>query len=234
MLELQGVSAGYGDLKVLYDVSLHVEAGEVVSLVGANGAGKTTLLRIIAGLVPVTGGKVIYNGQDLLAEKSYKRASLGIAHIPQGRGVLGTLTVMDNLILGGYHKAARENVQKNIEMAFEMFPILKERQKQLAGSLSGGQQQMLSIARSLVMEPKMLMLDEPSLGLAPILVEEVFDTIQAVASKGMSVLVVEQNLVQALGVANRGYVLETGRIAMEGPAAELLANENIREVYLGL
>lgn len=234
MLNIDNVCAGYGDLKVLYDVSLHVNMGEVVSLVGANGAGKTTLLRIIAGFVPATSGSVTYDGKNLLSEKSYRRAELGIAQIPQGRGILGTLTVKENLLVGGYHRSARERVQENMERSFEMFPILKERQNQIAGSLSGGQQQMLAIARALVMEPKLLMLDEPSLGLAPIVVEEMFETIKKVAEQGMSILIVEQNLVQALSIASRGYVLETGRINMEGAAAELLSDKNIRQAYLGL
>jgi len=234
MLKIEHVSAAYGDLKVLYDVSLHVNDGEVVSLVGANGAGKTTMLRIISGFVPVTEGNVSYDGVDLLKEKSYKRAELGIAQIPQGRGILGTLTVKDNLLAGGYRKAARPNIQKNMENAFEMFPILQERINQIAGSLSGGQQQMLAIARAMMMEPSLLMLDEPSLGLAPIVVEEMFETISRVAEQGMSILIVEQNLTKALSVANRGYVLETGRVAREGPAKELLDSDDIRQAYLGL
>mgnify|MGYP002520936941 CR=1 FL=1 len=234
MLNIEHVYAGYGDLKVLFDVSLHVDSGEVVSLVGANGAGKTTLLRNIAGLAPVTGGKIEFDGEDLLSHQSYERAELGIAQIPQGRGILGTLTVKENLLIGGYHKSARPHLNENIEKAHEMFPILKERQNQIAGSLSGGQQQMLAIARALIMEPKLLMLDEPSLGLAPIVVEEMFETIKRIAGEGRSILIVEQNLTQALSIATRGYVLETGRIVMEGPADKLLADENIRQTYLGL
>lgn len=234
MLKLENVSAAYGDLKVLYDISLTVNDGEVVSLVGTNGAGKTTLLRIISGFVPVTAGSVSFDGVDLLKEKSYARAELGIAQIPQGRGILSTLTVRDNLMAGGYRKGARQNIKQNMENAFEMFPILKDRQNQVAGSLSGGQQQMLAIARALMMEPKLLMLDEPSLGLAPIVVEDMFDTIQRVSEQGMSILIVEQNLTKALGVADRGYVLETGRMAKEGPAKELLESEDIRQAYLGL
>lgn len=234
MLNIENVNASYGDLKVLYDVSLHVDKGSVVSLVGANGAGKTTLLRNIAGLVPVNSGKITFNGEDLLKHKSYERAELGIAQIPQGRGILATLTVKENLMIGGYHKSARPHVKENIEKSYEMFPILKERQNQVAGSLSGGQQQMLAIARALVMEPKLLMLDEPSLGLAPIIVEEMFGIIKNIANAGQSILIVEQNLTQALSIANYGYVLETGRIVMEGNAKELLENESIRQTYLGV
>jgi branched-chain amino acid transport system ATP-binding protein len=214
MLDIAGISAGYGDLRVLFDVSLHVAKGEVVSLVGSNGAGKTTLLRIISGFVPVTGGTVVFKGGDLLTRKTHERAGLGIAHIPQGRGILGTLSVEENLIMGAFEKSKRANVARNMAEGYRLFPILEERKRQKAGSLSGGQQQMLAIARALMMEPDLLMLDEPSLGLAPIVVEEMFKIIAKVAALGMSVLIVEQNLMQALGIATRGYVLETGRILL--------------------
>jgi len=234
MIKIDKICAGYGDLKVLFDLSLHIEKGEVVSLVGSNGAGKTTLLRIISGLEPVTSGSIDFMGTDLLKEKPEKRADLGIAHIPQGRGILGTLTIEENLILGAYAKKARANLDKNMKQAYELFPILKERKNQLAGMLSGGQQQMLAIARALMMEPQLLMLDEPSLGLAPIVVEDMFRIIADVAKSGMSILIVEQNLIQALSVADRGYVLETGKIVLEGTAKELLENEDIRAAYLGV
>ena len=234
MIKIDKICAGYGDLKVLFDLSLHIEKGEVVSLVGSNGAGKTTLLRIISGLEPVTSGSIDFMVTDLLKEKPEKRADLGIAHIPQGRGILGTLTIEENLILGAYAKKARANLDKNMKQAYELFPILKERKNQLAGMLSGGQQQMLAIARALMMEPQLLMLDEPSLGLAPIVVEDMFRIIADVAKSGMSILIVEQNLIQALSVADRGYVLETGKIVLEGTAKELLENEDIRAAYLGV
>ena len=234
MIKIDKICAGYGDLKVLFDLSLHIEKGEVVSLVGSNGAGKTTLLRIISGLEPVTSGSIDFMGTDLLKEKPEKRADLGIAHIPQGRGILGTLTIEENLILGAYAKKARANLDKNMKQAYELFPILKERKNQLAGMLSGGQQQMLAIARALMMEPQLLMLDEPSLGLAPIVVEDMFRIIADVAKSGMSILIVEQNLIQALSVADRGYVLETGKIVLEGTAKKLLENEDIRAAYLGV
>ncbi|MFT4106325.1 MAG: ABC transporter ATP-binding protein [Lacrimispora sp.] len=234
MIKIDKICAGYGDLKVLFDLSMHIDKGEVVSLVGSNGAGKTTLLRIISGLEPVTSGSLTYMDIDLLKEKPEKRADLGIAHIPQGRGILGTLTIEENLILGAYSKKVRANLDKNMKHAYELFPILEERKYQLAGSLSGGQQQMLAIGRALMMEPKLLMLDEPSLGLAPIVVEDMFRIIADVAKSGMSILIVEQNLVQALSVADRGYVLETGNIVLEGSAKELLENEDIRAAYLGV
>jgi branched-chain amino acid transport system ATP-binding protein len=234
MLNIEGISASYGDLQVLFDVSLHVDQGEVVCLVGSNGAGKTTLLQIISGLMPVKAGKIIYQGIDLLSKGSHQRAELGIAHIPQGRGILGTLTVKENLIMGSYTKNVRKNYEENQQKVFGLFPILKERQNQMAGTLSGGEQQMLAIGRSLMMEPKLLMLDEPSLGLAPIIVEEVFEIIKEVAKQGVQILIVEQNLMQALSIASRGYVLEVGKVALEGKASELLNSKKVREAYLGV
>lgn len=234
MLAVDKVNAGYGDLHVLYDVSLNLDAGEVISLVGSNGAGKTTLLRILAGLEKVQSGTVRYLGEDLLKHKPYERAAMGISQIPQGRGILGTLSVIDNLRMGAYVKSARAKCEEHIEQAFQMYPILRERQNQLAGSLSGGQQQMLAIARSLMSDPKLLMLDEPSLGLAPIVVEEMFDIIASVAERGVSILIVEQNLMQALSIADRGYVMENGRIVLSGTAKELMDNDAVRAAYLGV
>ena len=234
LLEIKDLCAGYGDLQVLFDISMKVNEGEVVSLVGSNGAGKTTLLRILSGLEPVKSGSVLYQGRDLTKLKPYEKADHGIAHIPQGRGILGSLSVRENLVMGAYPKAARVSMEENIQKSFEMFPILKERQNQMAGSLSGGEQQMLAIARALMISPKLLMLDEPSLGLAPIVVKDMFEIISKVAKQGVSILIVEQNLNQALSVADRGYVLETGQIVMEGTASELLANEEIQAAYLGI
>lgn len=234
MLKVEHLSAGYGDLKVLYDVSLEVANGEIVSLIGSNGAGKTTLLRVISGFLHASAGTVTFDDVDLLKKQPYERPTLGIAHIPQGRGILGKLTVRENLELGAYGKQVRKHLKQNMEHAFSMFPKLFERQKQIAGSLSGGEQQMLSIARSLMMEPKIIMMDEPSLGLAPIVVEEVFQIIETVAKEGMSILVVEQNLIQALSVAKRGYVLENGRLVKEGLAKDLLDDDEVRAAYLGV
>ena len=234
LLEIKDLCAGYGDLQVLFNISMKVNEGEVVSLVGSNGAGKTTLLRILSGLEPIKSGSILYQGEDLTKIKPYEKADHGIAHIPQGRGILGSLTVKENLVMGAYPKAARASMEANIEKSFSMFPILKERQNQMAGSLSGGEQQMLAIARALMISPKLLMLDEPSLGLAPLVVKDMFDIISNVAKQGVSILIVEQNLNQALSVADRGYVLETGQIVMEGKAADLLANEEIQAAYLGI
>lgn len=234
LLEIKNLNAGYGDLQVLFNISMKVDEGEVVSLVGSNGAGKTTLLRILSGLEPVKSGSILYQGQDLTKIKSYEKADHGIAHIPQGRGILGSLSVKENLVMGAYPKAARASMEANIRKSFEMFPILKERQNQMAGSLSGGEQQMLAIARALMINPRLLMLDEPSLGLAPIVVKDMFEIISNVAKQGVSILIVEQNLNQALSVADRGYVLETGQIVMEGKASDLLADEEIQAAYLGI
>ena len=235
MLIIENLSAGYGDMQVLFGISLNVEEGEVVSLVGSNGAGKTTLLRIISGFLPVMNGTVSYLGQDLLKTKPQNRADLGITHIPQGRGILGTLTVKENLILGAYPKGARKNMHAEIEHAYNRFPKLRDRQNQMAGTLSGGEQQMLAIARALMIHPKLLMLDEPSLGLAPIIVDNVFEIISKVSQEEkVSILIVEQNLVQALSVSDRAYVLETGKLVMQGPAKELMDNPDIQRAYLGL
>lgn len=234
MLQIDGICAGYGDLKVLYDVSMRVETGECVALVGSNGVGKTTLLNVIGGHVPATMGKIQWNDVSLLEKRPLDRAELGIAHIPQGRGILGTMSVYDNLLLGGYCKRSKSRRMENMEKTFEIFPKLKERIKQIAGSLSGGEQQMLAIARALIMEPKLLMLDEPSLGLAPIVVEEVFRQIQKIRDTGVSILIIEQNLMAALSVAQRGYVMEQGRIALTGSSEELRGNQQIKKAYLGI
>lgn len=235
MLKVEHLSAAYGDLKALFDVSMHVEKGEVVSLVGSNGAGKTTFLRTISGFMEVPPEtKIEFMGTDLVKTPSHKRAELGIAHIPQGRGILGRMSVRDNLYMGCYNKKSKKNLEKNLEGAFKRFPKLKARENQIAGSLSGGEQQMLAIARALMMEPELIMLDEPSLGLAPIIVQEVFEIIKEVAKDKVSILIVEQNLRQALSVANRGYVLETGRIVLEGASEELLNNPAVQSAYLGI
>lgn len=234
MLKVSNVSAGYGDLKVLYDVSLEVNEGEVVALVGANGAGKTTLLHIISGLVPVTAGNVTFEGHDLLSMKAHQRAVLGIAHIPQGRGILTTLTVEENLIMGTYAKKTGKRFPEMVKGAYDRFPILYERRFQAAGSLSGGEQQMLAISRALMMEPRLIIMDEPSLGLAPIITKMVFDIIADLAKQGNSILLIEQNLMQSLQVAKRGYVIETGVIQKQGTGEELLKDPNIRAAYLGV
>jgi branched-chain amino acid transport system ATP-binding protein len=234
VLEIKALTTGYGDMKVLDRVSLTVGDGEAVALVGSNGAGKTTLLRAISGIIPVWSGSIVYNGQELTKLPAHMRPALGIAHIPQGRGVLTQLSVKDNLLLGGYLPAARARRAATLEQVYGLFPVLKEKENASGGSLSGGQQQMLAIARALMGHPKLLILDEPSLGLAPIMVESVFQIIKDVLSQGVSLLLIEQNLVEALAVTARAYVLETGRVATEGKSEELANNDHVRIAYLGI
>ena len=234
MLKIEGLNTGYDDLKVLFDLDLVVNEAELVALVGSNGAGKTTLLRVISGTIPVTSGSVTWFGEDLLKTPAYKRAELGIAHIPQGRGILGTLSVRDNLIMGTYTKRSKPRRAELLEKALATFPVLKGRLSHPAGTLSGGQQQMLAIGRAMMMEPRLLILDEPSLGLAPIVVDEVFRILSNFKQTGVSMLLIEQNLVKALSVADRGYVLETGQIVMQGPSREILENPDVRKAYLGI
>lgn len=234
MLKIKNLCAGYGDLKVLYDISIDVNNGEVVSLVGSNGAGKTTLLKVLSGLLPVSSGEISWFNQNITNLPPYKRPELGIAHIPQGRGILGTLTVKENLMMGAFIKSAKAKRSENIEKIYNLFPILKDRQNQIAGTLSGGQQQMLAIGRALMLEPKLLILDEPSLGLAPIVVDEVFEIINDIKKKDVSILLIEQNLIKALFIADRGYVIETGKIVLEGSSGELLNNKEVKKAYLGI
>jgi len=234
MLKVKGICAGYSDLKVLFDVDLSVNDGEVVALVGSNGAGKTTLLRAITGIIPTTAGSIEWYGEDMTKVPAFKRADLGIAQVLQGRGILNTLTVQDNLILGAYTRRTRKKRLDLMEKVYTAFPILRERQHLLAGTLSGGQQQMLAIGRAMMMEPKLLIMDEPSLGLAPIVVDEVFRIIRTFREAGTSMLLIEQNLVKALRVADRGYVLETGKIQLQGSSQELLVNPAVRKAYLGI
>ena len=234
MLKMDKICAGYGDLKVLFDVSLEINEGEVVALVGSNGAGKTTLLRTISGEVIPTSGSINWMGQELTEMPENKRAINGIAHIPQGRGILASLSIKDNLLLGTYTKRTKPRRGELLEKVLQMFPILKERLNFPAGSLSGGQQQILAIARAMMMAPKLLILDEPSLGLAPVVVDDVYRTLDIMKREGSSMLVIEQNLTKALSISDRGYVLETGHMQMTGPSRELLNNKDIQRAYLGI
>ena len=234
MLELSKVCAGYGDLRVLFNIDMHIDKGEVVALVGSNGAGKTTALRTISGEISVTSGSIKWFDKDLLAIPAYARAIMGISHIPQGRGVLGQLSVVDNLILGSYTKRTKHKREELMASVFDIFPILKERMKLPAETLSGGQQQMLAIGRAMMMDPELLILDEPSLGLAPIVVDEVFRILNRLKESGTSMLIIEQNLVKALQVAERGYVLETGQVVMADKSESLINNEDVRKAYLGI
>ena len=232
MLEIKDLCVSYGAIDAVKGISLKVNDGEIVSLIGANGAGKTTTLHTITGLVPAKSGSITYDGHDLLKTHANKIVTLGMAHVPEGRHVFLHMTVEENLDMGAYTQPA-STIAPNKEKVFELFPRLKERRKQLAGTMSGGEQQMLAMGRALMSNASMLMLDEPSMGLSPLLVQEIFDIIQNVHKEGMTILLVEQNAQMALSVADRAYVLETGRVVMEGTGAELLTNERVRSAYLG-
>ena len=234
MFEVKEIDVFYGDAQALYGLSLQVREGEVVTLVGANGAGKTTTLRAISGLLPVARGEIAFEGRSLVGVPAHRRAELGIALVPEGRELWPQLTVRENLELGAYGKAARRHLSGSLERVYELFPVVKERSRQVAGSMSGGEQQMVAIARALMTRPRLLMLDEPSLGLAPVVVSQVFDTIRRLHAEGLTILLVEQNLKKALEMADRGYVVETGSISIEGTAADLLADPTSRSAYLGV
>ena len=234
LLEVRGIDAGYGDVQVLERLSLEVREGEIVTLLGSNGAGKTTTLRAICGLCSLRTGSVLFRGQDLAQVAPSQRSGLGIALVPEGRELWPQLTVRENLELGAYGQRARPRAKENLDKVHALFPRLAERAKQFAGSLSGGEQQMCAIGRALMSEPSLLLLDEPSLGLAPIVVDQMFDAIRKLHAAGMTVLLVEQNLAAALEIATRGYVIETGRVTLQGDAATLSANPSIRAAYLGL
>ncbi|MEA2718163.1 MAG: branched-chain amino acid transport system ATP-binding protein [Candidatus Eremiobacteraeota bacterium] len=234
MLEVNAVAVAYGDVQVLWDVSLRVDRGEIVTLLGANGAGKTTLLRAISRTVPVRAGTIVLDGERLDRAPSSRIVELGIAHVPEGRRLWPDMSVEDNLLLGSYPRRARAEVRTSLDYVFALFPRVAERRRQIAGTLSGGEQQMVAIGRGLMSRPSILMLDEPSLGLAPIIVAEMFAAVSRINAEGTTVLLVEQNVRQALEIATRGYVVETGRVVGSGTRAELLASDEIKKAYLGL
>jgi len=234
LLEVSGLHIRYGALEALKGVSLTLDEGEIVTVLGANGAGKSTLLRAISGLLPPSAGEVRLGGRSLSRVAPYDVVQLGISHAPEGRRVFSTLSVAENLALGAFTRRHRKSeVRDARERVLGLFPVLRERRRQLAGTLSGGEQQMLAIGRALMSEPRVLLLDEPSLGLAPILVDLIFDIVQRINAQGVAILLVEQNARQALACARRGYVLETGRVTAEGSAAELLSDTRIQDAYLG-
>ncbi|MBN9439420.1 ABC transporter ATP-binding protein [Bosea sp. (in: a-proteobacteria)] len=233
MLAIEGLKVRYGAVEALKGISLSVGQGEVVTLIGGNGAGKSTLMRAIGGLVKVASGTIRFEGRDIAGIKGHECVRLGIGHSPEGRMVFGDQNVRDNLVLGAYARRDEDGIAADIERYFGIFPRLAERQDQLAGTLSGGEQQMLAIARALMARPKLLLLDEPSLGLAPLIVREVFSVIRRLREEGMTILLVEQMANQALAVADRAYVIETGTITLEGTGAELLRDERVRSAYLG-
>ena len=233
MLEVKNLSVSYGAIEAVKDISFTVNAGEIVSLIGANGAGKTTTLHTITGLVPAKSGSVMYNGVDLLKTHNNKIVTLGMAHIPEGRHVFTRMSVEENLEMGAFSLKDQSDLKKDLDMVYGLFPRLKERRNQKAGTLSGGEQQMLAMGRALMSHPKTILMDEPSMGLAPKLVKEIFSIIRKLHEQGITILLVEQNAKMALSIADRAYVLETGRITMEGDAKELLNNEQVRKAYLG-
>jgi len=234
LLELRGVDAAYGDLLALSGVDLDVETGETLSVVGANGAGKTTMLRTVSGLLRPRRGEVRFEGDRIDQLPCHRVVERGVVHVPEGRRIFPSLAVRENLELGSYTRAAKARRADSLERVFALFPRLRERTAQAAGTLSGGEQQMLAIGRALMARPKLLMLDEPSLGLAPLIVREIFGIIAEINRAGTTVLLVEQNTRQALGLSRRGYVLENGRVALSGSGQELLGNEHVRRAYLGL
>ncbi len=235
MLEIDDIEVYYGDAQALFGLSLEVGKGEVVTLVGSNGAGKTTTLRAVAGIMAPRSGDIRFEGESLLKIPPHDRAEQGIALVPEGRDLWAQMSVRENLELGAFGKQARSRVEESLEQVFSLFPRLQERADQLAGSLSGGEQQMCAIGRAMMSKPRLLMFDEPSLGLAPILVRQVFDTVRHLhADEGLTILLVEQNLRKALDIADRGYVIETGKIKTEGPSKDLLQDETVRSAYLGI
>ncbi len=232
-LVVEGIEVYYGAVHALKSVSVHVEQGEIVTLIGANGAGKTTLLRTISGLVPCKSGKIVFEGKDICRLPAHEIVALGLSQSPEGRMVFANLSVEDNLELGAYRRKDKAGIKADQEQVYQLFPRLLERRKQLSGTLSGGEQQMLAIGRALMSRPRMLLLDEPSLGIAPLLVRDIFKNIVEINRRGTTVLLVEQNAHMALSIAKRGYVLETGRVVLEDEAAKLAANDEVRAAYLG-
>ncbi|HTP51545.1 MAG TPA: ABC transporter ATP-binding protein [Anaeromyxobacteraceae bacterium] len=233
MLRLQKLSFSYGDLRVLWDVDLEVKEGEIVTVVGANGAGKSTALRNISRLLLPSSGRITFEGRDLARLQSHEVVELGIVQVPEGRRIFPDMTVEENLRMGSFVRSARKDRAANMERCFALFPRLKERQRQLGGTMSGGEQQMLAIARGLMANPRLLLLDEPSLGLSPLFVKGIFEIIQEINRQGTTILLVEQNVYQSLRVSRRAYVLETGRVVLSGSGEELLGNEHVKKAFLG-
>ena len=235
MLKVEGLRAGYGSINILWDLSFEVHEGEVVAILGSNGAGKTTMVRAVTGMVRPSSGSVNFNGEELAKKSSRYILDKGIVQVPEGRQIFTEMTVLENLEMGAFNKATREAFPKNLEMSYQRFPRLKERAKQAAGTLSGGEQQMLAVARALIGMPRLLILDEPSLGLAPNIVDDILEVASSMAKNdGIAVLLVEQDITKALACADRGYVIENGRIALQGSARELSTNEHVKKAYLGI
>ena len=233
MLELRDLQVSYGVINAIKGVSFSVEKGEIIALIGSNGAGKTTILHTITGLISAKSGSIIFEGRELTKTPAHKIVGMGMAHVPEGRRIFGQLSVYENLQLGAFTLSDKKVIEKNLEYVYEHFPRLEERKKQIAGTLSGGEQQMLAMGRALMSNPKIILMDEPSMGLSPILVSEIFQIIREVSEDGTTILLVEQNAKKALSIADRAYVLETGKIKLSGDAKELMHNEEIKKAYLG-
>jgi branched-chain amino acid transport system ATP-binding protein len=233
LLEVSGLAVAYGGINAVKGIDLAVARGELVTLIGANGAGKTTTLKALAGLLAPAGGRVTYEGADITGVPAHALVGRGLALVPEGRGVFPRLTIEENLLMGAYSRRDTAGIRDDVDRGYALFPRLKERRAQLAGTLSGGEQQMLAIARALMSRPRLLLLDEPSMGLAPIMVQKIFETIRRVSAEGTTLLLVEQNAKVALEISDRGYVMESGRIVLSGPARDLLGNEQVRHAYLG-
>lgn len=233
MLSVNNLQVHYGMIQAIKDVSFEVNEGEVIALIGANGAGKTTILHTVSGLLQPTKGSVMFEGQDITKVPAHKIVSLGMAHVPEGRRVFAQLTVLENLKLGAYTRKDKNEMEETLQMIYKRFPRLEERKNQIAGTLSGGEQQMLAMGRALMSHPKIILMDEPSMGLSPIFVEEVFKIIRDISAEGVTVLLVEQNAKKALNIADRAYVLETGNIILQGDAKKLMNDESVKKAYLG-
>ena len=233
MLEVKDLQVYYGMIHAIKGVSFHVNEGEIIALIGANGAGKTTILHTITGLLTPKGGQVMFEGKDITKTPAHKIVELGMAHVPEGRRVFAQLSVYQNLKMGAYTRSDKNEIEESLEMVYKRFPRLEERKNQMAGTLSGGEQQMLVMGRALMSKPRIILMDEPSMGLSPILVNEIFDIIQSVSASGTTVLLVEQNAKKALAIADRAYVLETGKISLDGNAKDLLNDDSIKKAYLG-
>ena len=233
LLQVENLEVNYGVIRALKGVSFEVGTGEVVALIGANGAGKTTILHTVTGLLPAKSGSIVYDGHDLLKTPAHKIVSMGMAHVPEGRRIFGALTVYENIILGAYTRRDKKEIEESIELVYTHFPRLNERTKQIAGTLSGGEQQMLAMGRALMSKPKIILMDEPSMGLSPLYVSEIFSIIEEISKSGTTVLLVEQNAKKALSIADRAYVLETGTVVLSGDADDLMHNDSVRRAYLG-
>lgn len=233
MLEIKDLEVCYGVIRAIKGISFEVNQGEVIALIGANGAGKTTILHTITGLVPAKSGSILFEGKELTKMPAHKIVSMGMAHVPEGRRIFQQLSVLENLKLGAYTRKDKNEIAQSLKMVYERFPRLEERKNQIAGTLSGGEQQMLAMGRALMSKPRIILMDEPSMGLSPLLVSEIFDIIKVISESGTTVLLVEQNAKKALSIADRAYVLETGNITLSGKASDLMNNESVQKAYLG-